>query len=324
MEKLLSRKKIHVNECGKIVVAKNEGELKGLDELLKRGKVNGVEVYEISETEAKKIEPSVKTCGRALWSSTTASVNPKEIMKALVEDAKASGIQVLTNTSYKSYQSHTVSTNQGSIEAGFIINAAGLYADKIARDFGFSQNYQIIPFKGLYLYSSEPVGAVKTNIYPVPDLNYPFLGVHYTITADGHIKIGPTAIPSFWREHYTGVKNFHFGEFFEIVGAEAGLFLRNDFQFRNLALTEIKKYSRKHLVSLAQSLLEGVKVSDYKKWGPPGIRAQLLNIQTKKLEMDFRFEGDKKSFHILNAVSSAFTCAIPFCEYLFDEIERGS
>ena len=85
-------------------------------------------------------------------------------------------------------------TSHGTITAGFIVNCAGLYADRIAKDFGFCQRYTILPFKGLYLYSDEPAGRLHTHIYPVPDLKYPFLGVHFTVTVDGHTKIGPTAI----------------------------------------------------------------------------------------------------------------------------------
>ncbi len=315
-------KNLKINECGKLVVAKNVSELDGLVELLRRAKLNHVELHEISESEAKKIEPRVKTHQRALYSPTTASVDPKEVMNAVFQDAKTAGVQILTSTAYLSKTKEGVLTSQGEIKANYIINAAGLYADKIAQDFGFSTNYRILPFKGLYLYSDETPGSIKTNIYPVPDLNNPFLGVHYTITAQGKIKIGPTAIPALWREHYQGFENFNWEEFTEVVGREADLFLRNSFGFRNLAFQEIPKYFRSRMVTLASELLTGVEKKNYKKWGPPGIRAQLLNIKTRKLEMDFKFEGDKHSFHVLNAVSPAFTCAMPFSEYLFDQMEK--
>src|SRR5205807_4792798 len=95
-----------------------------------------------------------------------------------------------------------VHTTKCQYEAGYVVNAAGLYADQIARQFGFSERYRILPFKGLYLYSDEPPGALRTNIYPVPDLRNPFLGVHFTVKGDGHVKIGLTAIPALWREQY--------------------------------------------------------------------------------------------------------------------------
>lgn len=314
-------KNIKMNECGKLVVAKDASELAGLEELYKRGKVNGVELHEISASEAKKIEPRVKTYQKALFSPTTASINPKEVISSLLEDARKLNISLLTDTKYIKRAPRGIETNKGFIEAEYIINAAGLYADKIAKDFGFSKNYKIIPFKGLYLYSNESTGAVKTNIYPVPNLHNPFLGVHYTLTVDGKIKIGPTAIPAFWREHYEGFKRFNLSECADIVSSEAKLFLSNSFDFRRLAFEEIKKYSRKKMIELASYLLEGLHSSNYLTWGKPGIRAQLLDIKQNKLEMDFKFEGDNKSFHVLNAVSPAFTCAIPFSEYLCNKIE---
>jgi L-2-hydroxyglutarate oxidase LhgO len=216
----------------------------------------------------------------------------------------------------------TLKTSQGEMEAGYVINAAGLYADKIAKDFGFGENYEIIPFKGLYLYSDEPKGSVKTNIYPVPDLDYPFLGVHFTVTVDGKIKIGPTAIPAFWREHYRGLERFSLPEFLKISLTEARLFFTNTLNFRKLAFHELKKYDKSHLVSLASELLEGTLVRHYTSWGPSGIRAQLYDVKKKKLEMDFCFEGDNHSFHVLNAVSPAFTCALPFASFLVDEIQN--
>lgn len=315
-------KKLKINKCGKLVVAKNEEELKYLDELVRRGHKNGVPLQEITEAEAKAIEPRVKTCRKAIFSPTTSSVDPMEVMMAFKADALSEGIEIHTGVRYIGRKGKNIATSAGEHEAGYIVNVTGLYADKIGQDFGFSRDYRILPFKGLYLYSEEPPEALRTHIYPVPDLRNPFLGVHFTLTPTGKFKIGPTAIPAFWREQYTGLDNFDFGEFFEIVRRQLGLFAFSNFDFKQLALEEIRKYSRPRLVSLASSLLEGVKVENYRKWGKPGIRAQLLNIKEKKLEMDFVLEGDAKSMHVLNAVSPAFTCAIPFSKHICDEIAR--
>lgn len=316
------QKNIRVNQCGKLVVAKDEGEQVALDELLKRGKRNQIRLEEISEKEAREIEPRVKTHERALFSPTTSSVDPLEVLQAMKQDAIQEGVEVKTGVRYLRRQGKIVITSSGNIEPRYVVNAAGLYADKIARDFGFSRKYRILPFKGLYLYSSDPKGSVRTNIYPVPDLRNPFLGVHFTLTAGGQVKIGPTAIPAFWREQYSGVDNFDPAEFFEIILRQLGLFTGSDFDFKKLAYSEIRKYSKSRMVSLASSLLTGVKRSSYRKWGKPGIRAQLLNIESKKLEMDFVFEGDQESMHVLNAVSPAFTCSIPFSRHVCDEIHR--
>ena len=156
----------------------------------------------------------------------------------------------------------------------------------------------------------------------MPDLQNPFLGVHYTLAVDGKVKIGPTAIPVLWREQYEGVENFKISEFLEIVPRQVKLFISSSFDFKKLAIEEIRKYSRYRMVEHASHLIDGVKIANYKRWARPGIRAQLLNSKTQKLEMDFVLEGDDRSMHILNAVSPAFTCALPFSDHVCNEIGK--
>jgi L-2-hydroxyglutarate oxidase LhgO len=314
-------KGIPINKCGKLVVAKDAGDLPSLDELFRRGQANGVELQELTEAKAKAIEPRVKTYQRALFSPRTSTVNPLLVVEAMQQDALREGIHIQLETAYAGREDRHVRTNRDTIEAGYVVNAAGLYADKIAMDYGFSEKYRILPFKGLYLYSNEPPGSIRTNIYPVPDLRNPFLGVHFTITADGKAKIGPTATPAFWRENYEGFSNFRMGELLEIAGRGLGLLTGAQFDYRRLALEEIAKYSRSKMVSLASVLAEGVEEKQYQTWGKPGIRAQLLDITKRKLEMDFVLEGDNRSMHVLNAVSPAFTCALPFASYVCDRID---
>jgi len=315
-------KNLALKKCGKLVVAQNESELVWLDELMTRARNNGVPLELITDEESQTIEPRAKTYQKALFSPTTASINPTELVKSLLSDAIQEGVQLKTNTQYiHRVGKSSIKTSNGIFEAKYIINAAGLYADKIGRDFNFSKDHRILPFKGLYLYSNEPLGALNTHIYPVPDLTNPFLGVHFTITSDDKIKIGPTAIPAFWREQYQGWSNFNMPELTEIILRQAGLFLSSNFDFKALAFRELKKYSKPLLVSLAAKLAKGVDIKHYRQWGLAGIRAQLLNIRKKELEMDFVLEGDKQSMHILNAISPGLTCALPFADYVCDQIE---
>ncbi len=315
-------KNLTLKKCGKLVVAQNESELVWLEELMIRAKNNGVPLELISAEESQNIEPRAKTYQKALFSPTTASVNPTELMESLLSDAVKEGVKIKMNSKYiNRVGKNSIKTSNGTIEAKYIINAAGLYADKIGKDFGFSKDYRILPFKGLYLYSNEPPGTLKTHIYPVPNLTNPFLGVHFTVTTDSKIKIGPTAIPAFWREQYKGWSNFNIAELTEITLRQAGLFLSSNFDFKSLAFRELKKYSKPLLVSLAQKLAKGTNTKNYRHWGKAGIRAQLLNIRKRELEMDFILEGDEKSMHILNAVSPGLTCALPFADYVCDQIE---
>ena len=314
-------KRIPLNRCGKLVVAKDKDDLPQLDELLRRGAANGVPLAELSEEQAREIEPRVKTYQRAIFSPTTASADPHLVIEAMSKDAANEGVTIRTNCPYVGRKNGAITTPQDSFSAGHVVNAAGLYADKIAVDFGFSDRYRILPFKGLYLYSEEPPGALRTNVYPVPDLRNPFLGVHFTVIADGKAKIGPTAIPAFWREQYQGLANFKLSEFAEIIWRDFGLLFFSGFGFPRLAAEETLKYFRARLVKLAGTLLDGVKLEDYRHWGKPGIRAQLLNIKTRKLEMDLVVQSDSKSLHVLNAVSPAWTCSGPFAKYVCDQIE---
>lgn len=315
-------KKIPVNKCGKLVVTKDASELLSLDELLKRGRNNGVVLEEITAEEAQNIEPRVLTYERAIFSPTTCSVDPLVVVKSLEQDARAEGVNIHYGEKYVKKKDHAVITTSGTYHAGYLVNAAGLYADRIARDHDFSENYRILPFKGLYLYSDEPPGAIRTNIYPVPYLKNPFLGVHFTVTANGHVKIGPTAIPAFWREHYQGLSNFSFSEFLDVVMRELNLIAFSDFDFKKLAWEEIRKYSRSRMVSLAASLAKEIKGQNFRRWAKPGMRAQLVDIRKRKLEMDFVLEGDDQSMHILNAVSPGFTCCMPFSRYVCEEIAK--
>lgn len=316
-------RKLPINKCGKLVVARSADELATLDELLRRGHANGVELEKITAADARKIEPRVKTFEWALWSPTTSTVNPATVVESLAADLRTAGVEILTDTAYVGRSSDVVHTTRGDIAAGYVINAAGVYADSIAREYGFSEHYRMLPFKGIYLYSDEPVGALRTNIYPVPHLKNPFLGVHFTVTVDGHAKIGPTAIPALWLEQYSWISRFKPVEAATVMLRELGLLLFSDFDFKSLAIQELKKYSRRRLVTESMEMLEGVSLDQYRHWGRPGIRAQLMDIRTKKLEMDFRMEGDSRSFHVLNAVSPAFTCSLPFASVIMDQIENA-
>ena len=314
------KNKLKINECQKVVVATNEDELQSLYELEKRGIKNGVDVRLINEEELKQIDPNVKTYKKALHSPNTATVDPVEICNHIKQELIQNEVTFYFNEGYsQKIDSNTIkSTKNREFKADKIINCAGLYADKIAKDFDYSKEYIIIPFKGIYLKYTNLDKPLRTNVYPVPNLDNPFLGVHYTITVDGDIKIGPTAIPAFWRENYKGVENFNFQEMSEILRYEAKLFITNAFNFRALAFEELHKYHKKYFISLALKMLHDIDTTGFNKWSKPGIRAQLLNTTTLELLQDFVVEGDDNSIHILNAVSPAFTSSFPFAKWVVE------
>jgi L-2-hydroxyglutarate oxidase LhgO len=310
---------LKINRCGKVVVAKDEEELAPLFELEKRGKANGVKVKIIDEKELAALDGNVKTHRCALYSPSTSTIDPIEVCTSLKNSLVNNGVEFHFDCRYKRRISDTViETTAGHFESRMIINAAGLYADKIARDFGFSENYVIIPFKGIYLKYTGPDKPIGINVYPVPNLKNPFLGVHYTLTVDGIVKIGPTAIPALWRENYEALKNFKFNEFIQVASYETKLFLLNSFGFRELAFEEIKKYQRDYFIGLAADMVKTIDRRHFNEWTRPGIRAQLLDVRTNKLVQDFIVESDKNSVHILNAVSPAFTASFPFSRWVVE------
>lgn len=310
MKEFCKENNISVKATQKIVVAKDKKELEGIYELQKRAESNGVETKIISEDEVFKIDANITTYQNALFSPNTASVNPKEVCYKLRDVLKQNGVDFFFNCSFES----------SKLEYKYLINSAGSYADKIAQKFGLSKNYTMLPFKGIYLKYMINKTDIKTNIYPVPNLANPFLGVHYTITSDGSIKIGPSAIPAFWRENYDGFTNFNLKEMIEILYYETKLFILNSFNFRNLAIEEMKNYSSKVFIQKAKVMVKNIG-DDFKPM-PAGIRAQLLNTETNELVQDFVVEHGEQSTHILNAVSPAFTCSFAFAKYVVSEIEK--
>ena len=319
LKEFCKERNLKVNPCKKIVVALNEKELEGLYELKKRGDANGVELELIDEEQLALLYPNIKTHKQALLCPSTATVNPKEVTQEFAKVIQELGVELILDAKYLSSSANIVKTSKGDYEAKQVINCAGLYADNIARDFGFCKDFVIIPFKGIYLKDKNNVSNLQTNVYPVPNLDNPFLGVHYTLTVDNEAKIGPTAIPAFWRENYKGFDNFKLNEFVQILYYEAKLFITNAFGFRSLAFAEVKKYNLSYLKNLATKLTQKMNHDGYDSWSTPGIRAQLLNKNTLELVQDFVVQSDENSIHVLNAVSPAFTSSMPFANWVVEE-----
>lgn len=312
-----------INRCGKVVVAKDEAELKTLYELKTRGDKNGVVLYLVDEKELEDIETNARTFQKALFSPNTSTINPKELVCHIagrLEEQER--VKVLLDQKFVDIsKSSLAKTRTEKIQFNYLVNASGLYTDKVAQKFGVGQKFSLLPFKGLYLAHNDN-SVINRHIYPVPNLNNPFLGVHFTKTVTGNVKIGPTAIPAFWREHYNGLSNFNLKELFEVFSSEAALFYSNTLGFRNIAFEEIKKYNRKNLIQQASSLVKKINISNFGSYLEPGIRAQLLDKEKKQLVMDFVVEHTDNTTHILNAVSPALTCAFSFSEFVVDEIEK--
>ena len=156
MRAYVAKNNLRMNDCGKVVVAQNEQELETLHEIYRRGQTNGVALKLIDEKELAVIEPNAKTTRQAIYSPSTAVVSPVEVCQSLRRELEGQGVRILTRTAYERRLGDGVIAAAGErFEYGTIINCAGLYADRIAREFGFCRNYTILPFKGVYLLYSD-------------------------------------------------------------------------------------------------------------------------------------------------------------------------
>ena len=202
-----------INPCGKVIVPPRDDLDAQLDVLAERGRANGAEVEFWDAQQLRDLIPQARTAsGRALWSPNTAVVKPISVVRRLHEELTDRGVRTLHSQRHfkaRPVQQELKLSDGKELSYRHLFNCAGLQADRVAQAFGVGNQYTLLPFKGLYwqLKSSCPFQP-RTNLYPVPDLSVPFLGVHFTPSADTTpvVSIGPTATPAFGRENYRGFK----------------------------------------------------------------------------------------------------------------------
>ncbi|MGQ0810060.1 MAG: L-2-hydroxyglutarate oxidase [Nitrospiraceae bacterium] len=311
-------KNIPLNDNGKVIVAREARELPALRELHARSQANGVRVELIDSQALKDVEPCAKTVEQALYVKDTAVVNPQRVMEALVADAVQEGVEFRFNCAWRGCEGNdAVHTSQGRINYGHLVNCAGLFADHVAHAFDVGRHYRILPFRGqFYRLRPESKVHVRGNIYPIPDLRNPFLGVHFTRRPEGEVTVGPSALPLLGREQYRGLSSVTVADGVAMVGYLFRLFGRNRDHFRSIAWRELTKLSRAGFYREAEGLGVGFELRDLLPGKEPGIRAQLVDTRTAELLNDFVIEPGPRSTHVLNAVSPAFTSSAPFAEHV--------
>lgn len=311
------QKKLPLVKAGKVIVARDESELPTLLQLYERAKQNGAKVDIIEEQQLATFEPHAKTYQKALYSHYTAMVDNKAILTALQQDLLATGrVRFCFNATFEGLENDfTAKTTQGLIGFKQLINAAGAYADRIAHHFEVGKEYYLIPFKGIYQkLTPDKAHLVNGNIYPVPNLGNPFLGVHFTKNIHGDVYVGPTAIPAFGRENYGLLQGIN-SEAIQILKNEMMLFFFNQ-EFRKVALEEPRKYFSSYFYRDAKRLVKELKPDWLLRTTKVGIRPQLINLQDKKLIMDFLVVKERHSLHVLNAISPAFTSSMAFAKHI--------
>lgn len=310
-----------VKRLGKVLVPVNVADAPQLDLLVARGEANGVEVERLDAAGLAKLEPEVRSAtGEALFVPQTAVVDSSAVMSAVVADILAAGIELRCGAGLDAVENGALVAGGERIGFGHAINAAGLHADTIAHRFGVGRDYTLLPFKGLY-YKLDPGAGfdIRHLIYPVPDLRFPFLGVHTTTSVGGDIYVGPTAIPALGRENYRGLSGVELGELARIGGLIAGQWWANGNGFRRLALQEGLRHLRPAFAGAVRKLLPRVETRHLLPCDKVGLRAQMLDRRTGALVTDFVVESGRQSTHVLNAISPAFTSSFPLAAHLCDQ-----
>ena len=304
-------------ECGTLVIARNESELKVLETLLKWGNECGVpNLRFIDEKELRKREPISRGIS-ALFSPTGATVDSLKLLQTVAQEAREKGVEFRLYHKVVAIDGKKIRTTQGEFSFDYLINCAGLEADRIAWSAGVGKNYRIIPFRGEYMEVANC--PVNTMIYQPPDLRFPFLSIHLTRETDGRVLAGPTATLAFGREAYH--KEWDLREM-------AGMFLSRPFrqlllnkEFLGVAASNfLVSVSRSAFLKQIQSLVEGVKLHQITPYRS-GIRAQMVDSEGKFVN-DILVETHENSIHILNAVSPGLTSSLAFADYLLRNISK--
>jgi len=311
MREYCKEKGLPLLESGKVIVTRSDKEIPILRELYQRARANGAKVDMIDEHQLQEIEPYAKTVQNALYSHYTAVVDPKKVVASLQEDLAASGkVKLFVDCGFTGVKgSETAVTTQGKIFFKYLINSAGAHCDRVARAFDLGLNFRIIPFKGIYKkLKKDKTAMVRGNIYPVPDIRNPFLGIHFTRSVHGEVYLGPTAIPALGRENY-GILDGIDAEGFTILLRDAVLFFTNP-KFRDVALSEPRKYLSSFFFNSASQLVKNLDPAHIESADKVGIRAQLVDWSKKELVMDFLVLKEEDTIHLLNPVSPAFTSSM--------------
>ena len=306
---------VPMQECGTLVVARQESELPVLDKLLAMGRECGVPgLTIIGNSELKEREP-LANGKAALFSPTGAVVDSPALLKAVVADAQAQGVRYRYVHRVNGIKGTNISTTQGDINGDYVINCAGLYADNVAHMMGLGREYRIIPFRGEYMEVKNT--DIRSMIYQTPDLRFPFLSIHLTREADGKVLAGPSAVLSFGRESYD--KEWHWHETATMVLSPQFLGLISNPSFLNVAFQNARtSLSKRAFHDQIRSLAPSVKLEDLVP-ARSGIRAQMVNSKGEMVD-DILVEYREHSTHVLNAVSPGMTCSLAFADHVVREI----
>ena len=297
--------------CGKLVVAADESELPRLKGLLDRGTANGLEGLRwLSHAEMREIEPHVGGVA-ALRVPQEGIVDYPRVCEVLVTRLAERGVEVVTGArltrARRNGSGWVAETTAGAYDADFLINCAGLHCDRVAELAGEKREMRVVPFRGeYYKIRAERQHLVRHLIYPVPDPQFPFLGVHFTRLIHGGIEAGPNAVLAFAREGYRKT-DFNAGDLFDAL-SYGGLwkFLK---RYPSMAWYELRRsFSRAIFCQSLQRLVPEIQPDDLATGGS-GVRSQVITPEGEIVQ-DFQLIARPNALHVLNAPSPAATASL--------------
>ena len=325
MKKFIKEHNLYLNPCGKLLIPRYSNDIESLDFLFNRSKEVGVNAIKLnSKEEILKIEPNCNPhFDQALFIKDTAIGDPKEVSAKLLELLNQRKVSIFYH-----HEVRKVVSNKGLVyvkdtlfEFDLVINAAGLYADKIAEISNLKTNYSSLPFKGKYwsVKTTNPNELPKTLLYPVPNLAHPFVGIHTVYDKSGNFYLGPSSTPVFGKEAYKPFQKFKFIEFITLVIKFVVKILKNENKLRNLAISEFQNLFLSHIKKSTKVYFKNSLELILNESEKVGIRSQIFDNKSKTLFNDFVVIKQNKTVHILNAISPAWTSSFAMAKYIYQE-----
>ncbi|MDX7989324.1 L-2-hydroxyglutarate oxidase [Xenorhabdus sp. 12] len=301
---------LYYDRCGKVIVATQLNELPLLENIYQRGLQNGLEIHRLSQDQLKEREPYVNGL-EAILVPDAGIVNYPEIAAKLAEIIQSRGGDIHYQQQVQYIHEHSqyveVRTQQASYQAKWLVNCAGLHSDRIAKLAGYETGMKIVPFRGeYYVLDNSKNYLVNHLIYPVPNPDFPFLGVHFTRMHNGKRDVGPNAVLAFKREGYRKT-DFNPLDLIDVLTYKGFWKIASRYFCEGMAEMR-RSFSRQLFTDNARQLIPALQPDDITP-GPAGVRAQALTADGKLVD-DFHFIKGRRSLHVCNAPSPAATASM--------------
>jgi len=321
LKEYIKSENLWINECGKLLLPTSEYSYSNLENLFNRAKKNGVEINKIKNEEIKRIEPNTNCQFEyGLHVPFTSVADPKEVSKSLIENLKKMNVEINYNSKILKISEQKLFTQNYTIEAGHIFNCAGLFADEIAKNSNLEFRYSFLPFKGKYWKITNKSFKLNHLVYPIPDLRYPFLGLHSSHNRHGDFYIGPSSTPVFGREQYNGILGDNLKESISLIFNFSKKIIFNENKLRTLALQELSLLTKRGFFNQIKKMFNNINPGDLELSDQKvGIRSQIFDPQSKNLVNDFVVINQKNTTHVLNAISPAWSASFAFADHLINE-----